>query len=505
MSLNRLWITEKPDMARSLAAGLALTYGTRVVNQQTAREDGCLHLANGDAVGYFFGHMLELAPPEAYLTEAQNRGNAFDYLPLMPEVFKKLPKTERDKGGRPQTDRSGAPVASRQLMKMAALARRAREIVNAGDIDREGQLIVDEFLQYVQIDPRGSTKPIWRLALKNPTDEEIRTLINAGLERNSDPRWALRYEAASVRETGDWAIGMTGSRAYRQASGFWKMSVGRVTTPTLALVVKREIEIETFKSVQFYVPVLTLADGTRMRWLRREDAAGTPGFDTQGRIVDEAVARQVVAAVLGHNQGEISLAEAQRKYEAPPLPFDLGTLQSTAARRFGMTLKDVSSAAQALYERHKMITYIGTDCRFLPTSLLNEARGTLGALSRMFPRQANGANLALRSKAWNDEKTDEHFAIAPTGRIVEGLTTHEKNVFETVAKRFIAQFYPNHEFSSLRLQAMFGRDEFKAQEKVVTRNGWKDAEFDTDHGGTDAEEDVQADTDARRSRRGEKQ
>ncbi len=505
MSLNRLWITEKPDMARSLAAGLALTYGTRIVNQATMRDDGCLKLANGDAVGYFFGHMLELAPPEAYLTEAQNRGNAFEYLPLMPHVFKKLPKFERDQGGKPQTDRGGQPVVSRQLTRMAALARQAREIVNAGDTDREGQLIVDEFLQYVQIDPRGSTKPVWRLALQNPKDEEIRSLINAGLERNSDPRWARRYEAASVRETGDWAIGMTGSRAYRQASGYWKMSVGRVTTPTLALVVNREIQIETFRSLQYYVPVLTLSDGTRMRWMRREDAAGTPGFDLEGRIIDEAVARQVVAAVLGHNQGQISLAEARRKYEPPPLPYDLGTLQSTAARRYGMTLKDVSQAAQALYERHKMITYIGTDCRFLPTSMLNDARDTLGALSRMFPRQANGANLALRSKAWNDEKTDEHYAIAPTGKVVNSLTPNEKNVFETVAKRFIAQFYPNHEYASMKLQAMFGKDEFKAQEKAVTRNGWKDAEYDPDDEGADRGADVQSDNDGDRQRAGEKQ
>jgi len=503
MGINRLWITEKPEMARSLAAGLVLTYGTQIVNAQTSRQDGCLKLANGDAVGYFFGHMLELAPPEHYLTEQQNRGNAFDYLPLMPAVFKKLPKPELDrdpKGGRskPRLDRGGQPIPSFQLTRMVELARTAREIVNAGDTDREGQLIVDEFLEYAQIDPHGRTKPVWRLALQDPKDEKIRALIQKGLENNADPKWARRSAAASVRERGDWAIGMTASRAYRQVTGFARMSAGRVVTPTLALVVKREIAIRNFKPVQYYVPIVTLSDGTRMRWFRREGAAGMEGFDDEGRIVSEAVAKMVVAAVLGRNQGRITLAKAERLHEAPPLPFDLGSLQSTAARRYGLTLKEVSQAAQKLYENHKMITYIGTDCRFLPTSLLAEAGDTIQALSRMYGREARGANLQLRSKAWNDAKTDEHFAIAPTGRIAQGLSDTEQKVFDTVAKRYMAQFYPDHEFARLNLQAAWGSDEFKAVEREVTRAGWKDCEYDAQddeaaeaEGGQDEEVDVE--------------
>lgn len=481
MSIARLWITEKPDMARSLAAGLELTFGAKVVNASSMREDGCLRMSNGDAVGFFFGHMLELAPPEHYLTEEQNKGNAFDYLPLMPHAFEKFPKPEtegRGKDARPKKDKAGKPVPSYQLTRMVQLAKQAREIVNAGDTDREGQLIVDEFLEYAQIDPRGATKPIWRLALQNPKDEEIRALIQKGLENNSDPKWARRCASASVRERGDWAIGMTASRAYRQVTGFAKMSAGRVTTPTLALVVKREIEIETFKSVQYYVPVITLADGTRMRWMRREGAEGKDGFDEHGRIVSEAVARMICSSVMGRSQGRITLAHAKAHYEPPPLPFDLGSLQSTASRRYGMTLKEVSQAAQRLYETHKMITYIGTDCRFLPTSMLADASETMSSLSRLFGREARGANLELRSKAWNDEKTDEHFAIAPTGRMAQGLTPNEQNVFATVAKRYMAQFYPNHEFARMNLQGVWGQDEFRAAEKEVTRQGWKSCEYD---------------------------
>src|ERR1035437_3117359 len=126
---KRLWITEKPEMARSLAAGLALTFNTRVVNQQTARNDGCLMMSNGDAVGHFFGHMLEMADPGEYLTEEQERGNVFNYLPLLPPSFVKRPKPDM---GQP---RGGKP--SPQFYRMCELARDAQEIVNAGDTRSE--------------------------------------------------------------------------------------------------------------------------------------------------------------------------------------------------------------------------------------------------------------------------------------------------------------------------------------------------------------------------------
>lgn len=480
MTINRFWITEKPDMARNLAAGLALTYGAKVVNEKGVRQDGCIRLDNGDAVGYLFGHMLQLAPPEGYLTEEQNKGDVFHYLPLMPQTFLKLPKPERLSTGEEKRTRDGKPVPQYQLVKLLEHIRAAREIVNAGDTDREGQLIVDELLMHAGVDPRGADKPVWRLALQNPKDEEIRKLIQAGLEKNSDTKWARRYKAAYSRETFDWCLGMTASRAYRQVTGFNRMSVGRVTTPTMMLVVDREIAIENFKPVQYFVPVITLQDGTQMRWFRRAGAEGTPGFDQQGRIVNEAVARQIVSAILGGCKGEISLAEALKKFQPPPLPHSLGTLQSTVSRRTGMTLKEVTRAAQSLYEQHKMITYVGTDCRFLPTSMLQESHDIVQGLAKIYTKQAMGADLQLRSKAWDDAKTDEHFAIAPTGRIASGLNEAEKKVFEVVTQRFLAQFYPAHEFVSLRLQAMFGQDEFKANDREVVKAGWKAVEYDPD-------------------------
>ncbi len=495
MQINRLWITEKPEMARSLAAGLALTFSTKAINLRSMRDDGCIALDNGDAVAYLFGHMLELAPPSAYLTEEQDRGNAFAYLPLNPVQMIKIPKPDNAPAGKGKKRESGDGAPSPQFFKVVDLIRSAKEIVNAGDIDREGQLIVDELLIHSGVDPRGATKPVWRLALANPDENEIRKLVLKGLESNADPQWVRRYEAAACRERGDWCIGMTGSRAYREVTGYAKMSVGRVTTPTLAMVVRRELEIERFRSVAYFVPVITLSNGVRMRWFRRQGCEGTPGFDAEGRIISEAVARQIVHAIINGMRGQTTLAEAKRKFEAPPLPHSLGTLQSTASRRYGLTLKEVTQAAQSLYERHKMITYVGTDCRFLPKSALDGAANTVRALARVLPGPARGADLSLLSRAWDDSKTDEHSAIAPTGHVAEGLSEAEKNVFEAVGRRFLAQFYPAHEYVRLKLQAAFGADEFEAAGKEVTVRGWHDAEFDPDGVGVEAQATDERDDD----------
>ncbi len=477
--LKRLWITEKPDMAKSLAAGLALTFSAEITNARDSRKDGCFKLSNGDWIAFLFGHMLESAPPEYYLTEEQNKGDVFKYLPLNPQVMVKFPKADRV-DGKPKRAANGDPVPPAQFGRVVDLIRKAPEIVNAGDIDREGQLIVDELLMYAGVDPRGKNKPIHRLALTNNNENEIRKLVLKGLEKNSDEVWVRRYESAHTREKGDWKIGMTASRAYRQATGYRQMSAGRVVTPTLALVVARELQIERFRPVQYFVPIITLSNGVRMRWHARAGCEGKPGFDMAGRIVDESVARQIVHAIMNGMRGETTLAEAQKKFDLPPLPFSLGTLQSAVSRRHGIDLKAVTSAAQSLYEKHKMITYVGTDCQFLPTSMLQDAQDTVAALSKAFPRQAGGANLSLQSKAWNDEKTDEHFAIAPTGKMASGLTDTEKMVFEAVSRRYLAQFYPAHEYMSMKLRALFGGDEFRAADREVTRRGWHDAEFDPD-------------------------
>lgn len=483
--MPKLWIVEKPDMARHLAAGLAAAYGLT-----SSRADGYTQMSNGDRVLPLLGHLIEMAPVSTYLTLDQQRAHDYlPFLPLIPKEFQYQPRSERSRDGRAKMS-SGAPVPAKQYKIAIQQIKAAQEIVNAGDVDREGQLIVDELLEMAGVDPDGRGKNIWRFPLISPKESDIVAQLQRPMERNGDDKWRRKRLAARTRQTGDWLLGMSGSMAYQSLTGIRNMSIGRVQTPVLAMVVRRDLEIEQFKPRDYFTPVVTLADGTELRWHQRANAAGTPGFDEHGRIIDEAVAKQIVHLITRGLEGSVLNAASTQYKVAPPLPFSLGTLQSTAARQHGMSLKEVSKAAQALYERHKAISYVGTDCQYLPTSMIADAAKTIEALSRMYPVLATGANMALRSKAWNDGKVDEHFAIVPTGALPTAATPEERAVYDTVSKRFIAQFYPDHEFLRHQLAVGFGKDEFRATERQVVKQGWKAVEGETV---TDDERTVDAD------------
>lgn len=458
-------------MARNLAAGLCSAYGIK-----SEKGPGFINLSNGDRVMPLLGHLIETLPVSAYLTEEENRLS--DYLPILPitpSQFKYQPRPERDAKGEAK-QRNGKPVPAPQYLVAMKEIKAAREIVNAGDVDREGQLIVDELLLEAGVDPDGADKPVWRFPLISPKESDIVLQLKKPMDRNGDDKWRRKRMSAKARQESDWLLGMNGSMAYQSLTGIRRLSIGRVQTPVLAMVVRRDVAIEKFVSRDYYVPVITLADGTQMRWNAREDAAGTPGFDEHGRIVDENIAKQMVSLISRGMSGKISQADSRNMSVAPPLPFSLGTLQSTASRQHGLSLKEVTKAAQALYEKHKAISYVGTDCQYLPTSLLEDARKTLENLSRAYPVVAAGANPNLISRAWNDGKVDEHFAIIPKGALAAGATEPERAVFDTISKRYMAQFYPNHEYVSHKIAAFFGKDEFRSVRKEVTRQGWKEVE-----------------------------
>lgn len=468
---RKLWIVEKPDMARNLAAGLCAAYGVT-----SEKGPGYINLSNGDRVMPLLGHLIETLPVSAYLTEEENRLS--DYLPILPitpSQFKYQPRPERDAKGEIK-QRDGRPVPAQQYLVAIKEIKAAREIVNAGDVDREGQLIVDELLLEAGVDPDGGGKPVWRFPLISPKEADIVLQLQKPMDRNGDDKWRRKRMSAKARQESDWLLGMNGSMAYQSLTGIRRLSIGRVQTPVLAMVVRRDIAIEKFVPRDYFVPVITLADGTQLRWHSREDAAGTPGFDEQGRIIDENIAKQMVSLISRGMSGRISQADSRNMSVAPPLPFSLGTLQSTASRLHGLSLKEVTKAAQALYEKHKAISYVGTDCQYLPTSLLEDAQKTLENLSKAYPVVAAGANPKLVSRAWNDSKVDEHFAIIPKGTLPSGATDSERAVFDTISKRYMAQFYPNHEYISHKIAAVFGKDEFKSTRKEVVRQGWKDVE-----------------------------
>src|SRR5438105_9203970 len=274
---NRLWITEKPSAAYNLMAGVCSALGVQVTNQPSQRKDGYFALSNGDVIAPLLGHMIEpvfLSPEH----QQAKRPHYFSFLPIVRKQFTYQPKPDNDKGGKPRTRGDGTPVPPAQYKIVCDLIKRAREVVNAGDVDREGQLIFDELLFHVGVGPEGRDKPVWRLPLVSSREEDIRKQIAGCLkERNGDPKWVRRRQAALARQHYDAGLGYNASMAYQSVTDYARMSVGRVQTPVISLVVERDRAIDAFVSRNFFVPVVTLQDGTQLRFFRREGAEGQKG------------------------------------------------------------------------------------------------------------------------------------------------------------------------------------------------------------------------------------
>ncbi|CUJ51206.1 DNA topoisomerase 3 [Achromobacter sp. 2789STDY5608633] len=468
-----LWIPEKPSVGLEMAAALCRVKGASVSNKSSAGKDGYLALSSGDVICSVFGHMLQMLPPRFYLTREQNQ-SLMDALPLIPDVFKFEPSPETGRDGKVEM-KGNKPVPSRRFQLLQKLIERSDKIVNACDIDREGQLIFDELLHYVGRDPYGAD--IGRISIVSMTAEALDQTVR-DCDPNGAGKWKLRGLAAATRQKMDWLLGMNASMAYQVVTGIREMSVGRVQTPVLALVVKRDLEIENFRSQVYYVPTLILADGTRLAWQKRLDGEGTAGIDPNGRIIDATLAQSILQKIQAGLQGTVSEAKVENASEAPPLPFSMGSLQSEAAKQHGLTVAEVTKAAQTLYEKHKAITYVGTDCRYLPEAMFSAGAGVLSALGEMFKEEVASSNAALKSRAFNDSKIDEHFAIVPTGKVpsLANAEVAELAVYQTICRRYIAQFYPPAVTKKAGLTVVFGTDEFRATASEEVARGWKAVE-----------------------------
>ncbi len=480
--IETLYVAEKPDVARSLAAAMA---PLSVLNKGKEIADGCIMLSNGVAITWFLGHLIEMAPVAAYIPEGHRESkDYFKFLPIAPEKFIFYPRSERSVRGEVQM-RAGKPVPMKQYTNVIRLLKSAKRIVNAGDIDREGQLIADEMFEQAGMDP--CSPKIDRLVTSSWKSEDVRRAMDV-LEKNSDDKWVWRRQAAEIRREADFELGMSLSMACQQLLGDRRTAVGRIKTPIVAMVKKRNDIIENFKPVHYFTPIVILTDGTEMRWDSRPGSAGRPGFDAQGRIISEELAKKIAQRIGQGLPGQVTSATRDHKKEPPPLPFSMGTLQVAVGQQFGLSLKEIEKAAQALYEKHKMISYVGTDCQFLPESSHADARKILSGLGHVFPQIASGANIGLKSRAFNDKKIDEHFAIMPTGVVSDAIDSNQRNVFGAISKRYMAQFYPDHEYYSSKLEAVFGEgsqaDIFKATAKEVIRMGWKEIEADAESTGT---------------------
>ncbi|MFK7858240.1 MAG: DNA topoisomerase III [Granulosicoccus sp.] len=452
----KLYIAEKPSLGRAIASALATSAGGR-----EQRGDGFIRISNGDCVSWCIGHLLEQAEPHLYNPEY--KAWRMQHLPIVPDEWKLQPKKE----------------TKSQLTVLRKLVKEADELVHAGDPDREGQLLVDQLIDYLKVSA-GKRSTIQRLLV---SDLNIAAVQRALTQLDLNKHYAPLSASALARSRADWLYGINMTRAYtiqgRDVGYNGVLSVGRVQTPVLGLVVRRCHEIDTFVSKPFYEVVahLLTEKGDRFTANWRPSEACDQYMDDMRRVLLKKLAETVVIKITDQS-AEIKKYEKKNKKQSQPLPFSLSILQIEAARRFGLSAQDVLSTCQALYERHKLITYPRSDCRYLPQGHYEEAPEILDAVKSNIPtfvKIVDKADTALKSPAWNDAKITAHHAIIPTQRKVdtELLSKAEQKIYSLIARQYVAQFYPIHEYADTRIEIVIAGGLFVASAKTILLEGWK--------------------------------
>ncbi len=414
----QLVVAEKPSVARDLARVL----GVRAQGRECFEGDACV-------ITWCIGHLVELEEPAAY--DSAWKAWRLDRLPMLPETFRLRPSRH----------------AVNQLRMVTQLLgqRRFTQVVNACDAGREGELIFRYVYQHA-----ASRIPVRRLWISSLTDDAIARGL-AALRPGTD--YDPLGDAARSRSEADWLVGMNATRAItaraRQAGHDALYSVGRVQTPTLAMLVAREHEIRAFvpKSYWEVRGDFTTAEGARLAAWWRTPAKGK----LVARLATAALADALVARDREAGDAVVEDVKAKTTREPPPMLFDLTSLQRTANRRFGFSAARTLELAQALYERHKVVTYPRTDSRHLTTDLVAELPVLFGALAQIPEYAAFAARLVAtpprpNRRVVDDTKVHDHHAIIPTGAR-RTLDRDEARVFDLIARRFLGAFYPDAEFA----------------------------------------------------------
>jgi DNA topoisomerase-3 len=442
-----LVIAEKPSLGRAIAAALP---GPAVTQRD------CIRCGNDTVVAWCAGHILEQADPDQY--NPAYKAWQLEHLPIVPAEWKLVPKT---------------PAL---LKTIESLLTKASRVVHAGDPDREGQLLVDEVLAFL-----GYRGPIDRLLVSDINPEAVRRQL-AALQPNTN--FHSLSQAALARQRADWLFGMNLTRLYTllgRAGGYeGVLSVGRVQTPLLGVIVRRDQTIERFRPVPYYALTASLSTTEGItcsaRWQPGEAVAGH--LDEEKRLLDKAVAEAIRARVVGAS-GTVVEHTHEKKAQPPPLPYSLADLQIDAAKRLGLSAQAVLDIAQRLYEAHRLTTYPRSDCPYLPEDHHSQASDVVAALAVHAPSLesvAKNANLSLRSKAWNDKKITAHHAVIPTANANPvALEPNERSVYELVARRYLLQFYPPHEYFQTTVAVVASGERFTATGRQLVAPGWRAA------------------------------
>lgn len=447
-----LYIAEKPSVGRAVAD---------VLPKPHQKGDGFIKVATGDVVTWCIGHLLEQAEPEAYDPAYKKWSKA--HLPIIPTEWKHQIKRE----------------TSKQFTVVKKLIKDADLLVNMADPDRVGQILVDEVINHVGVSKakREATK---RCLVNDMNPAAIKKALN-DLRPNTD--FIPLATSALARARADWLYGMNMTRLCTllgQEVGYQGvLSIGRVQTPVLGLVVHRDQEIERFISKPFYEVFVTLetADKQRFQAKWQPSAACEPYQDEDGRILLKKLAETVLQKVVGQT-GQVKAVKREQKKQYVPLPYSLSTLQIDAAKRFNLNAQKTLDICQQLYERHKLITYPRSDCRYLPTGHYAERNTVTSAIRKtavVLDKAVVEADLSLKSKAWNDSEVGAHHAIIPTSTSMDAsrLSREELQIYELIARQYLMQFFQPFVYAEHQIDSEVAGGLFIAKQKSVIAQGWK--------------------------------
>ncbi|MBH9407384.1 DNA topoisomerase III [Pseudomonas aeruginosa] len=439
----RLFLCEKPSQGKDIGRILGATQ----------RGEGCLN-GSGVTVTWCIGHLVEAAAPEVY--DAALKRWSLEQLPIIPQQWRVEVK----------------PKTATQFKVVKALLAKATHLVIATDADREGELIAREI-----IDLCGYRGPIERLWLSALNDASIRTAL-AKLRPSAET--LPMYYSALARSRADWLVGMNLSRLFtvlgRQAGYAGVLSVGRVQTPTLKLVVDRDREIAAFVSVPYWAIDVSLSAGGQTftaQWVAPDASA-----DDAGRCLQQPIAQQAAQQIRAAGSAQVVSVETERVREGPPLLFDLGTLQEVCSKQLGLDVQETLEIAQALYETHKATTYPRSDSGHLPESMFAEVPTVLDSLLKTDPTLApimGQLDRTQRSRAWNDSKVTAHHGIIPTlePANLSAMSEKEQAVYRLIRAHYLAQFLPHHEFDRTVADLSCGQQKLVATGKQVVVKGWR--------------------------------
>ncbi|EGS9018146.1 DNA topoisomerase III [Salmonella enterica] len=440
----RLVLCEKPSQGRDIAKFLGATQ----------RGDGFLS-GPGVTVTWARGHLLETAEPEVY-GEQYGKPWRTEVLPLVPQQWKLVVKAD----------------AKAQFAVINRLLKQVDEVVIATDADREGEVIARELLDYCKFQGR-----IFRLWMSALDDASIRAALS---DLWPSSRTEALYYAGVGRSRADWLIGMNLTRLFtlkgREAGIGNVLSVGRVQTPTLAIVVQRDRETENFVAKPYFEVIATLAvNGAAFpaKWVPAAQYC-----DEEKRCIQPGVVAQVVQLCRQTPTGAVIDCQTERKKQSAPLAFSLSSLQQACSRHWGMPAQTVLDIAQKLYETHKLTSYPRTDCGYLPVSMREDIPQVLSAVVGTDPAlQPVVAQLDTQfvSRIWNDKKITAHHGIIPTKHTgdLSKLSDDERNVYQLVRLHYLAQFMPLLEVDATEATFNIGGQLFRTRGNVVVKAGWK--------------------------------